>query len=142
MKKTLVLFMAIVAISLSLQAQKINDAKVPAVIKLSFAKQYPGSTAKWEKEDGRYEANFKSNGNNMSALFDVNGMLLESEIDIKKSDLPTVIISYIKEHYKGSVIKEAAKITKADGTVNYEAEVNHKDLIFDVNGKFIKEHKD
>jgi hypothetical protein len=142
MKKTLVFFIAIVAISLSLQAQKINEAKVPAAIKLSFAKQYPASTAKWEKEDGKYEANFKSNGNNMSATFDVNGMLLESETDIKISDLPVVVLSYIKEHYKGAVIKEAAKITKADGTVNYEAEVNHRDLVFDINGKFIKESKD
>ncbi|RTL58393.1 MAG: hypothetical protein EKK37_08635 [Sphingobacteriales bacterium] len=142
MKKTLVFCIAITAISLSLQAQKVNDAKVPASIKLSFAKQYPGSTAKWEKENGKYEANFKVNGNNTSATYDVNGMLIESETDIKISDLPAVITSYIKEHYKGSVIKEAAKITKADGTVNYEAEVNHKDLIFDVNGKFIKEQKD
>jgi hypothetical protein len=31
---------------------------------------------------------------------------------------------------------------KANGEVNYEAEVPHKDVIFDANGKFIKEAKD
>ena len=43
---------------------------------------------------------------------------------------------------KGKNIKEGAKITKADGTVNYEAEVNGTDVIFDASGKFIKEAKD
>jgi hypothetical protein len=35
-----------------------------------------------------------------------------------------------------------AKITKADGTVNYEAEVDGKDVIFNSIGKFLKEAKD
>lgn len=48
----------------------------------------------------------------------------------------------IKECYKGKTIKEGAKITTADGTVNYEAEVDGKDVIFDTNGKFLKEVKD
>ena len=58
------------------------------------------------------------------------------------AELPEAVLSYVKEHYKGKVIKEGAKITKADGTVNYEAEVSGKDVIFDSNGKFIKEAKD
>jgi len=51
-------------------------------------------------------------------------------------------MEYVKAHYKGATAKEAAKITKADGTVNYEAEVSKKDVIFDAKGKFIKEEKD
>ena len=123
-------------------AQKLDAAKVPAAVKAAFAKQYPGVTATWEKENGNYEVNFKQNSNTMSALYTANGTLTESEMDIKITDLPATVLAYVKEHYKGKTVKEAAKITKADGSVNYEAEINGKDVIFDANGKFIKETKD
>ncbi len=120
-------------------AQKMDASKVPAEVKKSFEKKYPGVTGKWEKEDGKYEVNFKQNGNVMSVLIDPAGAIVETEMDIKVTDLPATIASYIKEHYKGKTIKEASKITKADGTVNYEAEVANADVIFDANGKFLKE---
>lgn len=122
--------------------QKTDASKVPAAVKASFAKKFPGVTVRWEKENNQYEAGFKQNGKTMSALFETNGTLTETEMDIKASSLPAAVLSYIKEHYNGKVIKEAAKITKADGTVNYEAEVSGKDVIFDSNGKFLKEVKD
>lgn len=123
-------------------AQKLDASKVPVAVKAAFAKQYPGAIAKWEKEAGNYEVNFKQNGSTMSALYDANGTMKESEMDIKVADLPATVQAYIKEHYKGKTVKEAAIITKADGSVNYEAEINGKDVIFNSNGKFIKETKD
>lgn len=132
----------VAAIGFSACAQKLDASKVPAAVKAAFAKQFPGATPKWEKEDGKYEAGFKQNGNTMSALFEANGTMTESEMDIKVTDLPAAVLSYVKDHYKGKSIKEGAKITKADGTVNYEAEVDGKDVIFDATGKFLKEVKD
>ena len=123
-------------------AQRLDASKVPAAVKSSFAKQYPGVTAKWEKEAGNYEVNFKQNGTTMSALYDANGNPQETEMDIKVTELPATVQAYVKEHYKGKTVKEAAKITKADGTVNYEAEVGGVDVIFDVSGKFLNEAKD
>jgi putative PepSY-like beta-lactamase-inhibitor len=123
-------------------AQKIEASKVPAAVRESFQKNFTGITPTWEKEKGNYEAGFKSKGESMSAVFDANGNLLEKEVAIKVSELPPSILSYIKEHYKGATVKEAAKITKADGTINYEAEVNKMDVVFDANGKFLKEEKD
>ncbi len=136
--------LTIIATSLAFAAcgQKIDASKVPANVKASFAKAYPGITAKWEKENGKYEVNFKKDGNTMSVLIETNGNITETETDIKTSDLPATVLAYVKEHYAGKKIKEAAKLVKADGSVNYEAEVNGKDVIFDANGKFIKEAKD
>lgn len=142
MKKLFIVTMAMVLTVFFVNAQKIDASKVPAAVKSGFSKLYPGTTAKWEKEAGKYEANFKQSGNTMSALFEVNGNLTESEMDIAVSALPAAVLAYVKEHYKGKSIKEGAKITKADGTVNYEAEVNGKDVIFDAGGKFLKETKD
>ena len=142
MKKIMMMFVAAMSIIFAAGAQKLNDADVPAPVKASFTKKYPGAVAKWEKEDGKYEAGFKKDGKTMSALFEVNGTFTESEVDIKTGDLPATVLAYVKEHYKGKTIKEGAKITKADGTVNYEAEVDGKDVIFDATGKFLKEVKD
>jgi hypothetical protein len=150
MKKYLMLMVAAASIATATFAQakekdekheKREQANVPSVVKQAFAKQYPGITAEWTKEDGNYEANFKHMNHEMSALFDANGAMTESEMEIAVKELPAAVTSYIKQHHKGAGIKEAAKITKANGEVNYEAEVKGADLIFDASGKFIKEIK-
>jgi cytochrome c-type biogenesis protein CcmE len=141
MKKITMISALVSLIGFSACAQKLDASKVPAAVKATFAKQYPGASVKWEKEDGKYEAGFKQNGNTMSALYEANGTMTESEMDIKVSDLPASVLAYVKENYKDKKIKEGAKITKSDGTVNYEAEVDGKDVIFDAKGKFLKEMK-
>lgn len=141
MKKSIVVFSLFTLFVFTANAQKIDASKVPASVKASFEKQFPGISPKWEMENGKYEAGFKSNGKIMSALFETNGALSETEVDIKTDELPVGVLAYVKEHYSGKSIKESAKITKADGTVNYEAEVDGKDIIFDSTGKFLKEIK-
>lgn len=129
-----------VFITVAVLAQK-SDA--PAVAKAAFAKAYPAATkVKWEKEDGNYEVTFVDKGNELSVIYNAKGVLQESEHEIKLSELPAVVTSYMKEHYKGIAVKGAAKITKADGSINYEAAIKGKDVLFDANGRFIKEVKD
>ena len=142
MKNVLSLLLFTTALSLAASAQKLEASKVPSPVKAAFEKKYPGAVAQWENEDGKYEAGFKQNGKKMAALFEANGTMTESEVDIKVSQLPSVVLAYVKDHYKGATIKEGAVITKADGTLNYEAEVNKMDVLFDAKGKFIKESKD
>jgi Putative beta-lactamase-inhibitor-like, PepSY-like len=142
MKKYIFMFAVIAAINLSAHAQKMAAARVPTVVKATFAKQFAGATAKWEKENGEYEAGFTMDGKDMSALFTADGKLMESEVSMKPSELSAKILAYIKANYKDKKIKGGAKITKADGVVNYEAEVNGVDVMFDANGKFLKEVKD
>lgn len=136
-KFNLLLF-ALIAITVSADAQKVLASQIPDVVKASFAKQYPGVTAIWEKEGDKYEAGFKKNKQLSSALFEANGVMTESEIIIKTADLPANVLTYVKQHYKGKTIKEGSKITKADGTINFEAEVSGKDIIFDAKGNFLK----
>jgi hypothetical protein len=122
-------------------SQKIKESDVPAPVKTSFGKLFPGSSAKWEKEDGNYEAGFKKEGKTMSATFQADGSFMESETTIKQSELPPAVINYLQANYTNKKIKEPAKITSAAGIITYEAEVDDKDLIFDGNGKFLKEVK-
>lgn len=142
MKKYILMVAITATISTSINAQKMDAAKVPTAVKTAFAKQFPTATAKWEKEYGAYEAGFKMDGKEMSALFSVDGKMKESEVSIKSTDLSATILAYVKANYKDKKIKGAAIITKADGTINYEAEVNGVDVMFDADGNFLKEVKD
>ncbi|HXS36605.1 MAG TPA: PepSY-like domain-containing protein [Flavipsychrobacter sp.] len=142
MKKIITVGLLIMSTS-SLFAQKISSSKVPAAVKSSFGTNFPGiKDVKWEMEHKNYEANFHSDGKTMSALFDPKGTWLETETDIKVSELPSNVVSYVKKNYKNASIKEAASIKKANGETNLEAEVNGKDLIFDKDGNFIKAMND
>ncbi len=142
MKKIMMTVAVAVAVVFTAAAQKIKEAEVPEAVKTAFVKQYPGVAVKWEKEDGLFEAGFKKEGSSMSALYEANGTVTETEIEMPVAELPAVVLDYVKEHYSGKKIKEASRITKADGTLNYEAEVAGKDVLFDATGKFIKEAKD
>ncbi|RFZ82660.1 hypothetical protein DYU05_10775 [Mucilaginibacter terrenus] len=142
-KTTAAIFIA-TGMGLTAIAQKINSKQIPAAVKASFAKTYPAvKTIKWEREKGNFEAGFKQGNNEMSAVFKADGTQTESEMEISSATLPAPVLAYVKQNYKGATIKEAAKITKTDtGEVNYEAEVQGKDLLFDHTGKFIKIAKD
>ncbi|WP_321425642.1 PepSY-like domain-containing protein [uncultured Bacteroides sp.] len=142
MKKLALMIVAAMIASFSF-AQKVQEKGIPANVENSLKKQYPNVTkVKWDKESGKYEATFKLNKVEQSVLIDANGKILETEVAIGVSQLPKNAISYLETHYHGKSIKDAAKITDAKGVVTYEAEIKGKDVIFDNNGKFIKEAKE
>lgn len=146
----------ILALSLgfgSAYAQKVKEAEVPSEVKDAFKKAYPkGEVEKWEKEDGNYEAEFeieripmdksgKKEEIEMSAVYTPKGELIQTETEIKISELPKAISEYIEKNV-AKKIKEASKITDAKGVVNYEAEAGEVDYIFDADGKFLKKEQD
>jgi len=63
---------------------------------------------------------------------------MESEVEIKESELPKGVADYIAKNLTGKKVKEAAKITDAAGKVSYEVEIDNVDYIFDSNGSLIK----
>ena len=115
-------------------AQKLSTEKVPAPVKAAFEKLHPHTRVNWEMEKKNYEAGFTANGKETSEVYNAGGSLLETEVAIKVAELPASVQSKLK----GMKVAEAAKITKADGSVNYEAEVKGKDLLFDPNGNPVK----
>lgn len=117
-------------------AQKTNT---PEAVKVAFSKLYPAvKEVKWDKEKSNYEAGFTENGQVRSVLFDASGAVLETEIQIAEEALPAAARKYLAEHYKGSRIREAARITDRKGKISYEAEVNGKDILFDAEGQLIR----
>jgi hypothetical protein len=142
MKKIVLMLVAGLITSLT-YAQKIQDNDVPVVVKNAFQKQYPtAKEVKWEKENVNYEVNFDLNEVDYSVLMDEKGTILETEIEIELSQLPAGVLDYVKANYAGQKVKECSKITDVKSVITYEVEIKGKDLIFDNNGKFVKETKD
>ena len=141
MKKTIATMVLMLFATLSF-AQKMQKKNVPASVKSSFQKKYPAvKEVNWDKEGEMYEASFDLNKTDNSVLLDAQGNILETEVEIDLNQLPQGILDYVKTHYAGKQAKEGAKITDAKGIVTYEVEIKGVDLIFDNNGKFIKELK-
>src|SRR5205814_569534 len=121
-------------------AQDVKTSDVPTVVKSSLTKKFPEATkVSWEKENGNYEANWGGkSGEDNAAQFTHAGVFVEIERAIPLSDLPASVKTYVREHESDATIKEAARITDANGKITYEAEVKGKDLIFDEGGNFIR----
>lgn len=140
MKKLIILPALFFSFSCAAQKeQKVKESEVPAAVKSAVTAKYPGAEVEhWTLEDGNYEAEFDVNELEMSMLVKTDGSVLETETEIKVSELPQSVQDYCAKNFAGKKIKEASKIEAADGTMTYEAEIDGKDQIFDANGNFLK----
>ncbi|PIF43694.1 putative PepSY-like beta-lactamase-inhibitor [Chryseobacterium sp. 52] len=142
MKKLIFLLTISTAVAF-VNAQKVQQKDVPALVQKGFQKQFPTiKEAKWEKENGNYEAGFKVNGTAKTVVINPSGNILETETEMNSSSLLAPVKVYLAKNYANQKIKEAARITDVKGIITYEAEVKGKDLIFDSKGKFVKEIKE
>lgn len=137
------LFITIAFVSSSiLFAQTIKKTAIPDIVKENFSKEFPTNKANWGIEKSNFEAEFKMNGINTSAVYDKNGHRLELEVDMKIKELQTSILDYLKKNYPTYKITEAAKITNDKNVITYEAEIKKDrksfDVLFDSEGKFTK----
>jgi hypothetical protein len=124
-------------------AQKVNEADVPAAVKTEFKSLYANvAGVKWEKEKGNYEANFNQGKTEMSVTITSSGKLMETEESIAIASLPKGATDYLNKNLAGKKIKEASKIKDAAGKMTYEAEVDGIAYTFDEGGNFVKKEAD
>ncbi len=141
MKKIALTFFAAFFITFSF-AQQLKETQVPSAVRNGFYKEYPNITkVKWDKEKDKYEASFDVKNIPNSVLFSASGSIIETETSISLSQLPKGVIEYVRTNYMGQKVVGAAKITDAKGVATFEAEIKKGDLLFDTNGKFLKEVK-
>lgn len=124
-----------------LQAQ--DKGKTPAPVVAAFKKAFPNAQqVRYGKEDNNFEVDFAEGGKKKSAVFTPTGQLVETETVITALELPAAVMPYFQSHYKGVKIHETARIVNAKGLVTYEVGIKGKDILFDANGKFLKEAED
>ncbi|MEP7373668.1 MAG: PepSY-like domain-containing protein [Chitinophagaceae bacterium] len=125
MKQFLLIACGILAIVATCRSQKVN---IPAPVTNAFNAKYPNATAvKWGKESAKeYEAEFKLNGANVSANFDLDGSWIETETTIPSSGLPAAVISAVNIKYPGAVYFLTERIEKPGGKTLYEVNIKVK----------------
>ncbi len=127
------------------QAQKKDE--IPAPAKSAFTAKFPkAQKVKWSIEKpGEFEAEFKLEGTEMSVLYDANGVLIVTEVEIKESELPQAIKATIAKDFAGYKLDEVEKATDAKGVVTYEMEAKkgkaEYELAFDSTGKVLKKEE-
>ena len=137
--KKITLFVVAVLSTFMAMTQVLKETEVPAQVKNALHKKFPDlGQVSWEKEKSNYEANWGGkSGEDHAALFTPSGDFLEIVHAIPVKDLPATIAPYIKIHFGGATIREAGKISFANGREGYEVEIKGKDLLFDKQGKYL-----
>jgi hypothetical protein len=141
--KKMILMIAMISIGVYANAQMVLTANVPKATEEKFDALFPKATmVTWEKEGTNYEADFKLDGQSMSAVFTPDGGYVQKEMKIDETALPTEAKEYIGKTYPGKKIVECVKIIKANEAVFYEAEVEKNEMTFDANGKYLSTKKE
>jgi hypothetical protein len=141
--KNLLMSIVCLAFVVGVSAQKPKEAKIPAEAKAGFAAKYPATQkAKWSIEKpGEFEVDFVLNKVEQSALVDAKGNIIETEIEIKESELPQAVKATIAKDFAGYKLDEIEQSKDAKGVVSFEMQaVKGKDKLeisFDSNGKLL-----
>ena len=140
MKKATLLIICII-LAWNAFSQDLKTKDVPPGVVAALKTKFPAAAkVSWEKEKGNYEANWGGrSGEDHSAQFTPSGSFVEIVDNIPVSSLPAKVSPYVTAHYNGAKIKEAGSVTNAAGKKSYEVEIKGKDLIFDLDGNFVKE---
>lgn len=138
-----------------------NAQGIPKKVKQAFTDMFPNALqVQWDRDDDEsYEADFVSNSQEMSALFDAAGGWKEKEITISKDKLPNAVKQTLVKDFNDALIKDIARIVTADH-IFYEIEIDEGEkeerhaqnddddekycieLIFNQNGELVKRETD
>ncbi len=124
-----------------------NSGKnLPENIKNAFTEKFPNATdVKWDMENAsEWEAEFKMDGKEYSANFDIKGAWMETEYAIEKSDIPEVVKTSIETDFPEYSIEVSEVSETADGKV-FEFELKKGsdvlEVSMDMEGKTIKKEE-
>ena len=87
-----------------------SQSRVPAVVKTAFSKKFPAvKKAHWAMEGKtEWEAEFKLNGKDMSANFDLLGNWKETETNLKGTRLSAKAMETLSSQFQGYTVKDVA----------------------------------
>jgi len=146
MKKIMLLSVACLVAGLA-GAQKLKASDVPAAVTEAFAKNFPkAKEVKWSNEGtSEFEAEFEIAALEQAANFDKTGNLLETETEIKKSELPQAVQAAIAKEFAGFTLDEPEKVEIPGKALLYEMELK-KDKVkyevqFSADGKVVKKEE-
>ncbi len=120
------------------QTQGTGVVAVPEKVLSSFAKLFPNaSTVKWHQEEDNFEGKFMDGDRRASVLMGKNGELIEKELFLNVSELPTPAQDYLKKNFSWWKFQEIAELSNAKGSKLFEVESPDSIIYFDPKGKFL-----
>ena len=142
MKNLILVIAASALISLNVTAQ--TSKNVPKNVKTAFSQKFAKATdVKWGKEGKtEWEAEFKLDGKEYSANFDLEGTWIETEYKITENEIPNAVKSAIQKDYTSSKFKAAEVSETPKGKVvevTFANGMKKMEVAFDENGKVVKE---
>ncbi|GGC20119.1 hypothetical protein GCM10011386_10020 [Parapedobacter defluvii] len=122
---------------------------VPAVVLNAFQQQFPKARqVEWERrKDGNFEVEFNLSlvGRDHQAIISPDGKVLKHEEELSSSSLPDAVKQQIKTEFNGYRIDEVKKIEEG-GKVSYAVDLDSRQgdlkVLFDADGKILKERMD
>lgn len=107
----------------SITAQDIENDKVPTSLNTSFQKAYPNaSDIEWEKDGVNFKVEFDQDNMENEIWYSNTGEILKTEKEVTLEDLPSAVISTIKNKYPKYDIDEV-ELIEAKGKKTYEVEL-------------------
>jgi hypothetical protein len=115
-------------------AQKLKENEVPLAVKKTFQQKFAGAKeVKWSKESAtEFEAEFDLGGHEQSASFDNSGQWKETEIEIKKYELPQAVQATLAKEFEGYKIEEAEKAESPGPGSYYEVALKNGKVKYEV----------
>ncbi len=111
-----IIFIAVLLTSFSANTPLCAQKNVPQVVQTTFKAMFADAKkVKYSKEtDGSFEVDFKQNNIKSSVHISAKGDWLETEQEIKKTDLPKVVLERITQLYPEWKIKSCEKVKMLD----------------------------
>jgi hypothetical protein len=147
--KNLFILVVLIAMSNITYGQK---ADVPAKVKNAFEKKVPNATdVEWEydSEDKLWEVEYEIGKDEFTSAFDENGKWVETEKEIKFSEIPEPVKATLNADFSDYEVAEVEFVETPDGKfyeVEVELEKDDKELEFELlispDGKVVKKEEE
>ena len=132
MKKSFIVLLCAVLMSISAYAQSVSAAQVPSPVKKAFMTKFGSpSDVEWEKIGTTYSAQFMEGEDWTQASFSDKGVWLNTDTSLDPEDASSVIKKAITKAMPGYDILSLNKIESASGT-NFLAQVSNDSNSFEV----------
>ena len=126
----------------NMQAQKLLANEVPKAVVAAFKKANPAVTKfEWNKDKTRYQVRYVAEKRQRILTYTPSGTLVALDGKVAIATLPPGVKIYLDKNYADRAVDKVTKMTKLDGSVNYNVEVSKIDLYFDAKGNYLKSVK-
>ncbi len=130
------ILLLLILLSANVLAQKINEEQVPKDVLIGLETIYPKVKVKsWEIVEGNYFASIKVDGQAGKAEITPNGKWLSSRFPVGEKELPSSIIKYFYDNYKGYKITISESVEEPDDNNYYYLKIQKKGLNQSENGE-------